>query len=187
MVSWNRGRRTTASPFSCHIVVRVRGCRPSQPDRTGISGAGFILRVAGPGGMWDVSSMVEQSPVKRKDIGSSPIRPARSKPGLRKVQSCLLAGGLPSRQAVADTDTISPCVPEHMATAPWYKVHPAICYAVIAQQEEQPSRNRQVGSSSLPGSSMWFMPQKAKNKRVHPTGRTVIAGRTSKRRIRWRS
>jgi hypothetical protein len=45
---------------------------------------------------------------------------------LRKVQSYLLAGGLPSRQAVADTDTISPCVPEHMATAPWYEVHPAI-------------------------------------------------------------
>ena len=79
---------------------------------------GRILRVAGPGGIGDVSSMVEQSPVKRKDIGSSPVRPARSEPGEIEVQSCLLAGCLPSRQAVADTDTISPCVPEHMATAP---------------------------------------------------------------------
>ena len=43
MLSWNTGQREhhpSAFCVPCQIVVSVRGCRTSQPDRTGISGAG---------------------------------------------------------------------------------------------------------------------------------------------------
>lgn len=54
VVSWYRGirgRGENAPAFcvSCQRVVRVRGCRPSLPDRQ-VYAARDILQVAGPGG-----------------------------------------------------------------------------------------------------------------------------------------